>query len=373
MDEIKIVQVVESLGGGGLERRMLECVKGLSINAKYSQHVILLFDIIDYPEIFNANADVVILHSRSKLKKCSELMKIIRTIKPDIVHLWTSSMITLPVYHNKSSLGYKIIAGFIADGNPVNSPLYRFALKYSFKKADKIVSNSKAGIIAKKAPEEKSIVVYNGFSFDRFKNFSTYDKSSIKKEFGITSNYVVSMNARFYPAKDWDTYLEIVKKVEKARNDITFLAVGKGDLLQHYENVASKKRIKNLIFTGFRNDVDKIYFISDICILCTNEKVHAEGVSNSIMEAMAAGKPVIATMGGGTPEIIENGSNGIIINPKDSDGGAKAVQKLISDSPYRLSLGKAALETIKEKFTLSSMVAKYEQSYQSLLNPDINL
>ena len=371
MREIKIVHVINSLGGGGLERRMLECVKGLGLDKQYSQHVILLYDIIDYPDIYDTNADVVRLSSRSKLNKGNELIKIISKIEPDIVHLWTCSLITLPVYLCKQSLGYKIIAGFIADGNPINSPVYKFALRYFSKKADKIVSNSKAGIIAKRAPEEKSVVIYNGFSFDRFKNFPTYDKETIKKEIGVTTKFIVSMNARFYPAKDWKTFLEIVKKVEDVRQDVIFLAVGQGNQLRHYKNVAEGMGLKNLIFTGFRKDIDKIYFISDVCVLCTNEKVHAEGVSNAIMEAMAAGKPVIATMGGGTPEIIENGHNGIIICPHDSDEGAKVILRFVSDDSYRLSLGNFAMETIKQRFTLSSMGDRYKIIYQSLLELDM--
>jgi glycosyltransferase involved in cell wall biosynthesis len=366
--KIELVHVVESLGGGGLERRMLECVKGLSRDARYSQHVILLYDKIDYLDIYNTNAELVVLKNKSKIKRGIELINQLHRIKPDIVHLWTGSLMTIPIYFRKISFGYKIIAGFIADGNVVNSPIYRVAMNFSFHKADLIVGNSRAGIIAKKAPSNKSVVVYNGFSFDRFKNFPTYEKSSIKAEFGINTEFVISMNARFYPAKDWDTYLEIAKKIGETRNDVTFLAVGKGELLQHYINKAANLGIGNVIFTGFRKDVDRVYFISDICVLCTNEKVHAEGVSNSIMEAMAAGKPVIATYGGGTPEIIEDGRNGIIIQPHDSYAGTDAIKKLLSDMMYRSSLGNSARETVERKFSLSGMVEEYKKIYSTLIS-----
>ena len=117
----------------------------------------------------------------------------------------------------------------------------------------------------------------------------------------------------------------------------------------------------------FRDDIDKLLFVSDICLLCTNEKVHAEGVSNSIMEAMAAEKPIIATLGGGTAEIISNAIDGYIIPPSDYMMGAKTLLRLVHNEVERKVISISAKKKIEVDFSLEKMVSEYVEMYNQLL------
>lgn len=349
---------------------MLELVKGLDSGDSYQQYLILLSKRIDYPDVYKTHARIIIVDYPSKLRTVLELYKVLKEIRPSILHVWIEPHYVLClVSFLKHVLRYKLVMGFLADANPVRQLFTRFAYKYAYHMADKIVSNSRAGILAKKAPVRKAEVIYNGFSFSRFSQVSRYDHDTIKKELGVEDKHVVSMFARFSPAKDWDTFLNIAALVGSKSPDVAFLAVGQGDSLEHYREEAGRRRINNVKFLGFRKDIDRILFVSDICVLCTNEKVHAEGVSNSIMEAMAAAKPVIATKGGGTQEIITDGTDGYIIPPCQAEAAAAIILDLLADENKAKQIGDAAKETIVERFSLDDMVGRYKKLYKDIL-PD---
>lgn len=368
-DKIKLVHVIAGLTGGGRERRMVELVKGLNSNEFYEQYVILLNKAIDYPDIYKTDAKIIVIDYPSKLETAKVIFRTLKTLRPSILHLWTEiHYVLILISVLKPFLSYRLIVGFLADGNPVRKLLSRFANRLAFTMADRIVSNSKAGVIAKNAPHNKADVIYNGFSYSRFRNFPDYHKDLLKNELGIDTKYLVSMMARFNPAKDWDTFINIAHIISRQRNDVLFLAIGQGELLEHYKARVAELNLKNVKFMGFRSDIDKILFCSDICLLCTNEKVHAEGVSNSIMEAMAAGRPVIATQGGGTQEIITNNINGFIIQPCGDKEGAEIILNLISSPNKMKTIGDAAQTNIIQHFSLDNMVKRYEYLYQNLLN-----
>ena len=124
--------------------------------------------------------------------------------------------------------------------------------------------------------------------------------------------------------------------------------------------------INNIRFLGQRNDVEKIIEFCDISVLFTNNNVHAEGVSNTIMETMAVGRPVIATKGGGTAEIIENGVNGYIIAPKDIASAIEIIINLLSDTNIYEKISRNAIDTINAKFLLTDKTKEYISLYNSL-------
>ena len=105
------------------------------------------------------------------------------------------------------------------------------------------------------------------------------------------------------------------------RKDVTFLVIGNGINLEKCRMKArGHEKIK---FLGFQNDIESIVNVFNAGVLLTNQDVHGEGISNSIMEYMALGKPVIATDGGGTKELIVDGKTGFLVQPKSPDKNRK--------------------------------------------------
>ncbi len=368
MREMKILYIIEKISGGGRERRLVELIKGMSSSVNSEVHILTFSKKVDYKEVFNTKAILHICDSCDRNNIIRQLYKTIKMIRPEIVHSWmggTTDLIVLPFLRLR--YGFKYIAGFIANSNKVATwSVYNFAAQFSFCFADAIVSNSYAGLIAKKANNKKNaFVIYNGFDFSRFTENMDVEKK--RNSLSLKTSFIVCMVARVSSAKDYDSFIELAKKSQSANLNVTFLAIGRGEKLEAYKNAVKEEKLSNIRFVGQRDDVEQILQISDVSVLFTNDNVHSEGVSNSIMEAMAAGLPVIATRGGGTNEIITSGKNGFIIEPGDVESAFKILNKLLLDTNYRKCIGNMARQEIKERFLLSDMTNDYLRLYQSLL------
>jgi glycosyltransferase involved in cell wall biosynthesis len=344
---------------------MVQLARELSRKAEVEQAALVYPSEVQYHEIVGSEIKIYTHSESSHLKRFREIKDVIKEFKPDIVHSWSDTpleLITLPILSRTK--GYRYIAGFVADGNKVSPGFRGLATRFSFMMADAIVSNSRAGIEAKKAPQSKSHVIYNGFDFDRIK--ANIDKEAKKNELGITEKFVVSMVARVTRAKDWQSFIEVARRAHEDNLDVHFLAIGEGNQLDMYRDIVKQSRIHNIRFVGRRSDVEDIMQITDVAMLFTSE-VHAEGVSNSIMEAMATGIPVIATDGGGTPEIITDGLNGFIVQMHGVDKAYKLLKDLLLDEGKRRNIGTAAKLNVQQHFLLSHMGDEYLHLYRELL------
>lgn len=366
---MKVLHVIVSMANGGRERRMSSLVNSLT-NSPCKQSVILTdggsqsyYEIDKTVQVYN------LISFQSKYSRLKEFFRIVKLEKPDIVHCWTDVRFTMGMLLlGKLIFKYKLVMGFVADGNIPNGKLTKLCNKLSFNYSNVIISNSKAGLRAKNAPLIKSEVIYNGFDFNRLKK-KPLNEELLRSELECQDKTIISMCARFSNAKNWDMFLDLAEYFQKNNyNDLVFLALGTGDRLNHYQTMAKEKNLKNIRFAGQRNDVENILQISYISVLFSNAEVHAEGVSNSIMEAMAAGCPVVATVGGGTTEIISNNENGFVVNPNDIKACISNITKLIASPDLRRKLGEAARKTVLEKFNLKDMEQKYVDIYNKISN-----
>jgi glycosyltransferase involved in cell wall biosynthesis len=154
----------------------------------------------------------------------------------------------------------------------------------------------------------------------------------------------------------------------KSFPNTSFLLIGEGPKRKTLSEKARQLGLKNnVIFLGYRNDVERLMQIIDIAVLLTNSDVILEGISNAIIEAMAMGIPVIASEGGGTNEIINNNVNGILVKPKKADETAKAIIGLLSDRKKAKGLSDNAKLFVHEKFNLQRYIRDYEKIYKELL------
>lgn len=366
---MKIVHIITSLHGGGRERRLVQLSKGLSADTNIKQYILILSPEIDYPEASNY-AHIIQLQNSSRMVLFKSLTDKLLEIKPDIVHDWTGiSLILTTLSIMKYRLKFKYIEGFIADGNPLKTALSRITVRFSFIVADAIISNSRAGLSAKHAPLSKSHVFYNGFDFNRIKNITKDDIFEFRQELGLSDQTkIISMLARHDPAKDWGTFLDVAQEMQKTHDDIVFLSVGKGSDLASFNNDIRRRALNNVKSLGFRHDAERIIAASYLTLLFSNEKVHAEGVSNSIMESMAAGVPVIASNGGGTPEIISDKIDGFIIDNRNIPSIVEKIERLLNNQVQYKKMSEKAQEKIKNHFSIEQMTEKYVNLYYSLIS-----
>ena len=361
----KRILFLGDLCGGGKERRMSELLRYLNICERYDLYLMLNKKAKrDYPQALQCvNGVCEIDFSGSKLQVLRQIRECILTIKPDIVHSW-HEILSVYVGILKPILPkFYYIAGFVADANK-DGFVRGVADRLTYLLSDIVISNSQAGLIAHKVPLWKSKVIYNGFNEDRIPPIN--DEEALRFSLDVVDAKVVAMIGRFQRGKDFDTFLDAIKIVNKHTQGIKFLLIGQGENLERYRKRVSDETIKNVIFTGFRDDIEKIMMITDIVVQCTNAS-HNEGVSNVIMEALAMGVPVIATNAGGTPEIIDKGVNGYLIEAGDSVALASNIEKLINDSSLRRKLSEGGKNTIANKFTIKKMVDDYCKIYDYAL------
>lgn len=360
---MKRILFIGSLQDGGRERRMCELIRHLSTIGGYCIWLLNIRDQntkITYSYVFDFVEEYLELdRSDTRWHTFLSLRKIINRIRPNVVHSWIGARINF--YLNPFLLfrDFYYIEGSLADGNK-DRWLDSLINRVNYCLADAVVSNSWAGIKAHKAPIKKAHVIYNGFNSDRIP--SDIEINELRQNLNLRG-YIVSMAARLDPSKDFLMFLDVAKKFQSIRDDTTFLVIGRGNDEMMLKDYVKANGISNVLFLGFRKDVVSLLKLSDVTLLCSNNHIHAEGVSNSIMESMACGTPVIATDGGGTPEIIENGKNGYIVPPKDFECMANRLHELLSDRIRLSKFEKSALDTIKERFTIDGMVHQYIKLY----------
>ena len=363
---MKIIHFTLGLGGGGRERRMIQLIRGLYQSCDCEQMIVTLDEHCDYPELWETPIKVKKVDYRPRKTFKSEMEEIIREFKPDILHSWVGSrqdLILFPLL--KTKYHFKYIVGHLADCIPLHGLTY-LCSRFSYIAADAIVSNSQAGLYAKKAILDKSHVIHNGFDFSRFNE--GLDISNKRKELNIPEEaFVVCMCARFHQSKDWKSFVELAKLAQKEESNMYFLAIGNGETMIDYKTLAQDYGLHNLQFLGRRTDVEEILQMSDASILFTNSALHSEGISNSLMEAMAAGLPTIATNGGGTPELITNRVNGFLIMDGAYIQALDILKELQSNRNLYQKIGQAAQKNIQNNFSLSLMTKQYVDLYSDLL------
>jgi glycosyltransferase involved in cell wall biosynthesis len=361
-----ILFVADNLGGGGKERRMLELIKSLSQDPSYKIILISLMDKgVGYKYMYDFPITIIETDRKNKytIKPYFIFREAIKKFKPDIVHSW-GSMSSLFMLPHLIFRKFKFINGIIADAPAKlkwHQKIYlKGKLTYPF--SDVILSNSLAGIKSYDAPAKKTFCIYNGIDINRFKNLR--DPLELKKELGIEQfKFVVGMVGGFMDRKDFDTIVEAAKKIISTHKDACFLLIGEGANRKPIEDKLSVEDKKNILFPGRRSDVEALIQVFDVGVLCTNSEIHGEGVSNSIIEYMSLGKPVIATEGGGTNEVIEDTKNGFLIPHKGVD---KLVQKLLylyNNPDISNQMGAKALQTIYDKFLLNRMTDEFIAVY----------
>lgn len=365
---MKILFIINELGNGGRERRLVQLIRALDSYEGVEMMVALTNEYIEYKDIKETTADIRIMKNGSLITRYHEIRNLVKSFQPDIIHLWIETAlfcVAVPMLAKK--YGSKYIVGFVADGNSLSIlPMYqRLAIKLSFKMADAIISNSRAGLLAKGAPLWKSHVIYNGFDPKRLADITVEGK---RRELQINSKYLVMMCGRMESAKDWDSFVSLAELFASTDRDVYFLGVaGRGAMVEHYRDMIAQKELNNIRFITCRSDVMEILAATDVSVLFTNSEEHAEGVSNSIMESMAAGVPVVATAGGGTAEIITSGKDGYIIEPKDVKKAATLLFELLDNEETRKAMGVMASETIRTRFDLSKMAKEYCTLYKNLI------
>ncbi len=217
-----------------------------------------------------------------------------------------------------------------------------------------------------KMDEEKFEVIYGGVDLEKYSSNLGQKREKIKKEFNITEqDKVVGVIADLEPRKGVEYFLDAIPLILRKIPNIKVFLVGDGSLKNNLQNMSKMLRISNnILFTGTRNDVDAIISVLDVSVL---PSLWGEGLSASLLESMAAGKPIVATDIGGTTEIIEDGKNGFVVPPRDSAALAEAILRVLRSEELGQKLGVEGRKIVNSKFDTKLRVKKELELYEQYI------
>ncbi len=361
---MNILHFTASLHTGGRERQVVECLKGLSAKKDLSCELALMSHDIHYTAVKDLKIRIhyLIRRTRKDLRPLKTLYEICSRFNPDIIHAWDSmaSAYALPI---AKILGIKFVNGMVRDAM-VKSSIFdkhwvRSRLTFPF--SDAIVSNSYAGLKSYHVPPRKCCCIYNGFDIDRIAN--THDREMVKSKYDIETQMVVGMVATFSGNKDYETYISAAQMVLAGRKDVTFLAIGDGPTFDKCRRQVSPLFRDRIIFLGRRKNIEALVNVFDIGVLASR----SEGISNTVMEYMAMGKPVIATDSGGTRELVLHNKTGFLVNMRDEKDMYLRIIQLLENTDLASTMGIAGKERICTAFSLDKMTDSFVRLYRNIL------
>jgi len=217
------------------------------------------------------------------------------------------------------------------------------------------------------ANKNKIIAINNGIPENRI--LPSRDKGSVLKEINLTNEIVILFTGRLAPQKGVEYLLKSVPIIaSKINMPFKILIIGEGPLKYYLDEMVEKLNIRRYVkFLGFRKDIGDLLNISDIVVLPSLW----EGLSIALLEAMAAGKPIITTTIGSNLEVVKNEETALLVPPKNSESIAEAVIRLINNPEFAKKLGEEAKKTYQKKYTEEIMLNNYANLYFSLLKTKI--
>jgi glycosyltransferase involved in cell wall biosynthesis len=215
------------------------------------------------------------------------------------------------------------------------------------------------------ARPQRARAVQNGIDTRRFR-VTGVDREAQREALRIPPGaLLLTTVCRLDKPRDLDTVLAALRALVTEYPSLHLLIVGDGPLRPHVEQQLQRLSLTpHMTLTGWRQDLPLIYAASDIYTLTT---WGWEGLPLTVLEAMAAGLPVVATNAGGTPEAVVDGETGFLVGRRDVSGLAEALKKLAADSALRRRMGRAGQARAERAFTLERMVRDIQQVYESLL------
>jgi len=272
---------------------------------------------------------------------------LLRRSKPDIVHTFfpaSNSFGVLMIISSRRDMGYHLTRKDI------------LFLKIANLFVSVVVANSRAvqehTIQLEGITREKTQVIFNGISLDDFEP-SSANKDGKHPVVGIVAN----LNR---PVKRVDLFIKAAALVHEALPDAAFWIVGDGYLRPDLERLSSTLGLNSSFSLFVIQSLQEM----TVGVICSD----SEGLSNTILEYMASGLPVVATDVGGNSELIDDGKTGFLVSPGDSKALAAALTHCLKQSELALTTGLAASEWIRSTFSIEKMLDKTRHLYSEVVS-----
>jgi glycosyltransferase involved in cell wall biosynthesis len=210
---------------------------------------------------------------------------------------------------------------------------------------------------------ERVRVIHNAIDPDRFADPDPLYRAKLKRYFRAPRARIVGAAGRLSPEKGFDVLVGAARRVLRADPSVGFVLFGEGPCrteLMHKVHAAGLAG--SFVLAGFRADLDPFLSHLDLLVLPS----HTEGLPNVVLEACAAGTPVVATAVGGNVHLLEPEVNGLLVAPGRADELAAAVVRLLRDPALAARLGAAGRRLVHARFSQQARVQRFEALYRRL-------
>ena len=365
---MKVLLLANSLPNGGAERQLTLLAAGLP--PAWQRRVCALGGGPFETRLREQGIPVEILERRARLDPvpAAALWRSILTSSPDIVHSWgwMPTVVAGPLCRLIGVPLIDSIRGGAIIGD--DSRLMRFGMAC----ATTVVANSHAGLRAWGVAPAKGAVVYNGFDWSRLAAAPTAADTAGSRDSRASagdSRFTVVMTGRMVPVKDYRTVIDAARLLGREDRAWRFVLVGDGeDRAQLMATAADLVDAGIVEFPEPGLEVLGHVRGADVGVLMTDPALAQEGCSNTIMEYMGCGLPVVCGDGGGNREVVADGTTGFVIPPADARQLAAKLVFLREHDAERRAMGEAGHRRIRDAFSIKQMVDGFVRVYEDVLS-----
>jgi len=375
----RILQLVDSFEQGGSEQQALELTRLLHDCGRYE---VFLASLNSEGVLRRSVADLKLgdipsfplqsFYDRNAVTQLRRFARYLRVSRIDL--LQTHDFYTNIFGMTAGRLaGVKVRIASRRETNGLRSPGQQRAQRLAYSLAHQIVANSesvKQKLLAEGIREDRITVVYNGLKLERFTPSADISREAALRRLGIhgisdsfTSFVTIVANMR-HDVKDYPMFLRVAQRVNKAVPKVAFLLAGEGELQASYKQLATESELAgNTFFLGHCHNIAELLSVSNVCVLSSK----AEGFSNSILEYMAAGRPVVATSVGGAKEAIIENETGYTVSSGNDVLMAERIISLLRDPVKARLMGSQGRRVVEERFSSAALLRNTEALYERLI------
>jgi glycosyltransferase involved in cell wall biosynthesis len=368
-----VLQFINSFHQGGSERQAVQLARLLSESGRYHVRVACLDgegvlreevsalgtgDIPEYglTSFYDRNM-------ATQLRRCASFL---REQKIDVVH-------THDFYTNVFGMMAATLARVPArissrrETTGMRSSAQKKVERLIYRSAHRIVANSEAvrrQLIVEGVDEAKIVTIYNGLDMKRLTPHLSRDEVLASFNLPGARRFVTIVANLRHDVKDHPMFLRAARRVHLEVPGAAFLIVGEGELTEKMRALATELGLeRDVFFTGRSEQVADLLSISEVCVLSSR----AEGFSNSILEYMAAARPVVATDVGGAREAIVEGEAGYLVASGDDEEMAARIVELLQDEQGARRMGERGREIVRRKFSCEAQLERTLALYDQLV------
>jgi L-malate glycosyltransferase len=374
----RILQLIDSFDEGGSERQAIDLTRRLHESGNFEVHLATL----KAEGVLRAQVEQLDLgpipsfplrsfYGPAGIAQLAKFVQHLKKSKIDLLH-------THDFYTNVFGMAAGFLAGVKVrvasrrETTGMRTPKQLRLQKTAYTLAHQVVANSESvrrKLLEEGIRDDRISVIYNGLDMMRVTAAETTSRADNLRILGLPQT---SLDQRFvtivanmrHDVKDYPMFLRAAEAVVKAEPKAAFLLAGEGQLQQSLRELSSQLNISDrTYFLGRCEHVAELLSVSEVCVLSSR----AEGFSNSILEYMAAGRPVVATNVGGASEAIVEDETGYLVPAGQHQLMADRIISLLRNSAKARAMGKRGRRVVASKFSSSALLTNTEALYQRLI------